>query len=131
MEKGKKGVIIVSLGTIAPFHSLPDKVRTGFANVIRSMPDYHFIVKIEADDNTTKALFKGVTNCDFIEWLPQKDILAHPRLKLFVMHGGINGLAEALLRGVPVVVIPMFADQFRNGRNVEKRGVGKVGRDPS
>ncbi|KHJ86572.1 hypothetical protein OESDEN_13671 [Oesophagostomum dentatum] len=126
MEKGKKGVIIISLGTIAPFHSLPNKVRTGFANVIRSMPDYHFIVKIEADDNTTKALFKGVTNCDFIEWLPQKDILAHPRLKLFVMHGGINGLAEALLRGVPVVVIPMFADQFRNGRNVEKRGVGKV-----
>ncbi|KHJ74812.1 hypothetical protein OESDEN_25572, partial [Oesophagostomum dentatum] len=55
MEKGKKGVIIISLGTIAPFHSLPNKVRTGFANVIRSMPDYHFIVKIEADDNTTKA----------------------------------------------------------------------------
>ncbi|VDM81278.1 unnamed protein product [Strongylus vulgaris] len=42
------------------------------------------------------------------------------------MHGGINGLAEALLRAVPVVVIPIFADQFRNGRNVEKRGVGKV-----
>ncbi|VDK48811.1 unnamed protein product [Cylicostephanus goldi] len=41
------------------------------------------------------------------------------------MHGGINGLEEALLRGVPVLVIPMFADQFRNGRNVEKRGVGK------
>ncbi|VDM53479.1 unnamed protein product [Angiostrongylus costaricensis] len=42
------------------------------------------------------------------------------------MHGGINGLTEAMLRGVPVVVIPVFADQFRNGRNVERRGVGKV-----
>ncbi|VDM69671.1 unnamed protein product [Strongylus vulgaris] len=78
------------------------------------------------DDNTTSSFFKGVTNCDFSEWLPQSDILAHPRLKLFVMHGGINGLEEALFRGVPVVVIPLFADQFRNGRNVEKRGVGKV-----
>ncbi|KAE9412257.1 hypothetical protein Angca_009446, partial [Angiostrongylus cantonensis] len=53
-------------------------------------------------------------------------LLAHPRLKLFVMHGGINGLTEAMLRGVPVVVIPVFADQFRNGRNAERRGVGKV-----
>lgn len=42
------------------------------------------------------------------------------------MHGGINGLLEAMQRAVPVIVIPIFADQFRNGRNVEKRGVGKV-----
>ncbi|KHJ85515.1 hypothetical protein OESDEN_14758 [Oesophagostomum dentatum] len=42
------------------------------------------------------------------------------------MHGGINGLVEALRRAVPLVVIPIFADQFRNGRNVEKRGIGKV-----
>ncbi|PIO54002.1 hypothetical protein TELCIR_24644, partial [Teladorsagia circumcincta] len=77
-------------------------------------------------DTTTQAFLKDVTNCDLIEWLPQSDILAHPRLRLFVMHGGINGLMEALLRAVPVVVIPIFADQFRNGRNAEKRGVGKV-----
>ncbi|EYB85021.1 hypothetical protein Y032_0306g2004 [Ancylostoma ceylanicum] len=42
------------------------------------------------------------------------------------MHGGVNGLTEAMLRAVPVVVIPIFADQFRNGRLVENRGVGKV-----
>lgn len=42
------------------------------------------------------------------------------------MHGGLNGLTEANLRGVPVVVIPVFADQFRNGRNVERRAIGKV-----
>ncbi|KHJ77243.1 hypothetical protein OESDEN_23137, partial [Oesophagostomum dentatum] len=78
------------------------------------------------DDLTTQAFFDGASNCEFVEWLPQSDILAHPRLKLFVMHGGINGLVEALRRAVPLVVIPIFADQFRNGRNVEKRGIGKV-----
>ncbi|VDO68707.1 unnamed protein product [Heligmosomoides polygyrus] len=126
MAKGEKGVIIVSLGTIAPFHALPNITKIGFAKVFRSMPDYHFILKVAKDDTTTSHFFKGVGNCDLIEWLPQADILAHPRLKLFVMHGGINGLTEALLRGVPVVVIPIFADQFRNGRAVEKRGVGRV-----
>lgn len=65
-------------------------------------------------------------NVDLVDWLPQVDLLAHPRLKLFVMHGGINGLVETALRGVPTVIVPVFADQFRNGRMVEKRGIGKV-----
>ncbi|KAK6046517.1 hypothetical protein COOONC_15978 [Cooperia oncophora] len=78
-------------------------------------------------DTTTSTFVEGLNNCDLVEWLPQKDVLAHPRLRLFVMHGGINGLMEALLRAVPVVVVPIFADQFRNGRNAEKRGVGKPG----
>ncbi|VDL67612.1 unnamed protein product [Nippostrongylus brasiliensis] len=100
MSKGSKGVVIVSMGTIAPFYAFSDAVKSAFVKVFQSMTDYHFVLKI------TKT---------------------HPRLKLFFMHGGVNGLMEAMLRGVPVVVVPIFADQFRNGRNVEKRGVGKVG----
>ncbi|KAK6027769.1 hypothetical protein OSTOST_06201, partial [Ostertagia ostertagi] len=46
MEKGNKGVIIVSLGTIAPFHAFPDATKAAFASVFRSMSDYHFILKI-------------------------------------------------------------------------------------
>ncbi|KJH47050.1 UDP-glucoronosyl and UDP-glucosyl transferase, partial [Dictyocaulus viviparus] len=126
MEKGRKGVIIVSMGTIAPFHGFTDITKIAFANVFRSMPDYHFILKIAKDDVTTASFLEDVPNSDLVEWLPQSDILAHPRLKLFIMHGGINGVMEAMLRAVPVIVIPIFADQFRNGRNVEKRGAGKV-----
>ncbi|KIH66186.1 hypothetical protein ANCDUO_03486 [Ancylostoma duodenale] len=75
MNKGKRGVIIISLGTIAPFHALTTKVKMGFVKVIQSMPDYHFILKISKDDTTTQSFFEGVTNCDFVEWLPQSDIL--------------------------------------------------------
>lgn len=51
---------------------------------------------------------------------------AHPRIRLFIMHGGLNGLIEAAQQGVPVIVVPFFVDQFRNGRLAEKRGMGKV-----
>ncbi|VDL68648.1 unnamed protein product [Nippostrongylus brasiliensis] len=127
MSKGSKGVVIVSMGTIAPFYAFSDAVKSAFVKVFQSMADYHFVLKITKNDTSTPLLFKSVTNCDLVTWLPQTDVLAHPRLKLFFMHGGVNGLMEAMLRGVPVVVVPIFADQFRNGRNVEKRGVGKVG----
>ncbi|KHJ80690.1 hypothetical protein OESDEN_19631, partial [Oesophagostomum dentatum] len=99
MSKGKKGVIVLSMGSIASFHAFPDRVKEDFAKVFRSLPDYHLLLKVAK---------------------------AHPRLKLFIMHGGVNGLMEAMIRGVPVVIIPIFGDQFRNGRAAEKRGTGKV-----
>ncbi|CAJ0588397.1 unnamed protein product [Cylicocyclus nassatus] len=126
MSKGNNGVIIFSMGSVAAFHAFPDRVKTAFAKVIQSFPDYHFIVKIAQGDITTHSLFEEVSNCDLVEWLPQADLLAHPRVKLFIMHGGVNGILEALTRAVPVIVIPVYGDQYHNGRAAEKRGVGKV-----
>lgn len=139
MEKGRDGLIIFSLGSIAQFHALDETKKGAIASLIRRMANYHFLVKISkgflflferrrhiAGDTVSNKYFSDITNVDLVEWLPQNDILAHPRIKLFIMHGGLNGLTEALLRGVPVIVIPIFADQFRNARNVERRGVGKV-----
>lgn len=38
----------------------------------------------------------------------------HPNVKLFISHGGLMGIQDALYSGVPVIGIPMFADQFSN-----------------
>ena len=37
------------------------------------------------------------------KWLPQQDILAHPKLKLFITHGGQSSTQEALCHKKPVV----------------------------
>lgn len=126
MAKGKEGVVIISLGSIVPFGSLPSPAKQEVLGVIREMKDYHFLIKIAKDDENTKILTKEIPNIDLVDWLPQVDLLSHPRLKLFVMHGGINGLVEAALKAVPVVVIPVFADQQRNGKMAERRGIGTV-----
>ncbi len=40
-------------------------------------------------------------------------------------HGGMNSIAEALVHGVPMVVIPFMADQLTNARRIEELGLGR------
>uniref|UniRef100_A0A182WIL7 Uncharacterized protein n=1 Tax=Anopheles minimus TaxID=112268 RepID=A0A182WIL7_9DIPT len=56
-------------------------------------------------------------------WLPQDDVLAHPNVKLFIAHGGLGGMAEAKYHGVPVLGIPIFAEQFQNIQSMVEEGV--------
>ncbi|MGF7532944.1 macrolide family glycosyltransferase [Bacillus mexicanus] len=57
-------------------------------------------------------------------YVPQLEILK--RARLFVTHGGMNSTSEGLYFETPLVVIPIGADQFVVGRQVEKIGAGKV-----
>jgi UDP:flavonoid glycosyltransferase YjiC (YdhE family) len=41
-------------------------------------------------------------------------------------HGGSGTAVGALAAGVPVVVVPLFADQFENGRRIADGGAGLV-----
>ncbi|CAG5925432.1 unnamed protein product [Menidia menidia] len=59
--------------------------------------------------------------------IPQKnDLLGHPKTKAFITHGGTNGIYEAIYHGVPMVGIPMFADQPDNMVHVKAKGAGLI-----
>ncbi|XP_014776559.2 UDP-glucuronosyltransferase 2A3 [Octopus bimaculoides] len=58
------------------------------------------------------------------DWVPQNDLLGHPKTKLFVTHCGNSGQFEALFHGVPMLGIPLFADQFYNSRRMTEKGYG-------
>jgi UDP:flavonoid glycosyltransferase YjiC (YdhE family) len=57
-------------------------------------------------------------------WVEQAKVLAEA--DLVVCHGGSGTVFGALAAGVPVVVVPLFADQFENGRRIAARGAGVV-----
>ncbi|XP_072944357.1 UDP-glycosyltransferase UGT5-like [Epargyreus clarus] len=59
-------------------------------------------------------------------WLPQVDVLCHPKILAFVSHGGMLSLSETAYCGKPLVTIPFFGDQFSNGAAANKLGFGKT-----
>uniref|UniRef100_A0A8D2DVJ1 UDP-glucuronosyltransferase n=1 Tax=Sciurus vulgaris TaxID=55149 RepID=A0A8D2DVJ1_SCIVU len=61
-------------------------------------------------------------NTRIFDWLPQNDLLGHPKTKAFVTHGGTNGIYEAVYHGIPMVGIPMFIDQPDNIAHMKAKG---------
>ncbi|KAF6372693.1 UDP glucuronosyltransferase family 2 member A2 [Rhinolophus ferrumequinum] len=62
------------------------------------------------------------TNTRLYDWIPQNDLLGHPKAKAFITHGGTNGIYEAIYHGVPMVGVPMFADQPDNIAHMKAKG---------
>jgi len=55
---------------------------------------------------------------------PLLSVLAHPNVRAHVSHCGINSVYESLQAGVPIVGIPMFADQRDMAVRVRDAGAG-------
>ncbi|XP_041475986.1 UDP-glucuronosyltransferase 2C1-like [Lytechinus variegatus] len=58
------------------------------------------------------------------EWLPQNDLLAHPKARLLIYHAGSAGVHEAINYGVPMLLLPLAGDQGANANLVDKKGMG-------
>lgn len=62
-------------------------------------------------------------------WVPQRDVLPH--VAALVCHGGSGTVLAALGAGIPLVVVPLFADQPENARRIAAAGAGIALPSPS
>jgi glucuronosyltransferase len=113
---GEDGFILFSLGSIVKAHEMPDRIRQMFLNVFSKLKQ-RVIWKWET--GTMEGLPKNVK---LGKWLPQQDILGHPKIKMFITHGGLLSTEEAVYHGVPLIGFPMFGDQDWNIKQAENLG---------
>ena len=99
------GVIVVSFGTIARVFG--PTYRELFAEALAQLP-YSVIWRYDEEPRPARL----GNNTLLLSWIPQSQLLDDKRVRAFVTHCGMNAAYETARAGVPVVAIPLFADQF-------------------
>ncbi|XP_028433603.1 UDP-glucuronosyltransferase 2B13-like [Perca flavescens] len=117
-SSAEHGVIVMSLGTLVG--SLPEDIAEHVAATFSQLPQ-----KVIWRHTGKRPSTLG-NNTLLLDWLPQNDLLGHPKTRVFVAHGGTNGLQEAIYHGVPIVGFPLMFDQDDNLFRMRVRGVAKV-----
>lgn len=121
VEGGKKGTVLMSLGTNILSSTLGEEILTTILKTFESLPDYNFIWKFEAEPHELPVVLGK--NVMVSKFLPQNDLLAQENLKAFITHAGGLSTQESLWYGKPMVCIPFIADQYRTTDKSVRMGV--------
>lgn len=117
-SSGDDGVVVVSFGSMVT--NLSTEHADALAAAFGQIPQK---VIWRFNGKTPKTL---AANTKLVGWIPQNDLLGHPKTRAFVSHGGTNGLYEAVYHAVPLVGVPLFVDQFENLAHLSRRGAAIV-----
>ncbi|XP_003801011.1 UDP-glucuronosyltransferase 2B4 [Otolemur garnettii] len=113
-SSGENGVVVFSLGSMVS--NMKEERANVIAAALAQLPQkllWRFDGKKPDTLGPNTRLYKRI---------PQNDLLGHPKTKVFVTHGGANGIYEAIYHGVPMVGIPLFADQPNNMAHMRAKG---------
>lgn len=119
------GLLVVSFGTWC------EPTLTGQAVLAQAMrtvlPAGHRVLW-KLNTTNTDLLAAAEKHADpktwkFVQWMPQNDLLAHPKVKLMVSHGGFHTSNEAAFHGVPLLLVPFMGDQPTNSALMVRRGM--------
>ncbi|KAI5090286.1 UDP glucuronosyltransferase 5 family, polypeptide B4 precursor [Silurus meridionalis] len=116
-SSGEHGVIVMSLGTLVG--QLPHDVANSVAEAFAELPQ-KVIWRYTGERPSTVG-----NNTLIMDWIPQNDLLGHPKTRAFVAHGGTNGLQEAIYHGVPIIGFGLVWDQPDNLAKMRVKGVAK------
>ncbi|HEY4866992.1 MAG TPA: glycosyltransferase [Candidatus Dormibacteraeota bacterium] len=118
-ELGDGPTVLASLGTV--FNSTPGVLEAIIEGLAQE--GSNAVVAIGPDQDPAR-FGPTPSNVRLEHYLPQALLLEH--CDLMVTHGGFNSVKEALIAGVPMVVIPITADQPYNAQRSASLGVGEV-----
>ena len=113
-------LVYVSFGTVAASQGLFPGM---YAAVVNSLADLRVRVLVTVGDAADPAALGPLPPVVHVErFVPQDQVLGEATA--MVTHGGSGSVLGALAAGLPIVVLPLFADQPRNAARVAALGAG-------
>ena len=113
-------LVYVTFGTMAGGTVVGDAAFRAALDAVRGLPIRVLLTAGRATD--IQALGDVPANVHVESWVPQADALA--AATAVICHGGSGTTFGTLAAGLPLVIVPMFADQPANARLVESAGAG-------
>ena len=117
VSKSKRGVAIAVFGSYCDF--FPPAIIQQLCDAFTEAT-MQFGLSVIWKMNTKE--FCRNDNILISRWLPQNDLLADSRVKLFVSHGGFNSIIESVYHAKPLIVLPIALDQPSNAAAAESKG---------
>jgi UDP-glucoronosyl and UDP-glucosyl transferase len=127
-KQPKASVVFLCFGSIGRFSAKQIKeIAIGLENsghrflwVVRSPPNpekrFEKLSELDLDTLLPEGFTDRTSDRGFIvkSWAPQVEILKHESVGGFVTHCGWNSVLEAVTAGKPMVVWPLYAEQWMN-----------------
>lgn len=115
-----KVVVYASFGSGIDALSMDVCLLKELVRVFNSLP-YAVLWKV---DDSIHNMFNLSSNVYTKSWFPQRDILNHHHVKVFLTQGGVQSTDEAIDSEVPMIGLPMMGDQFYNVKRYKDLGIG-------
>jgi UDP:flavonoid glycosyltransferase YjiC (YdhE family) len=115
-------LIYVTFGSVAPTMDLFPGVYRGAIDAFSALP-LRVLVTVGRDRDPAE-LGPMPENVRVEGWVPQREVMPHAAA--MVCHGGSGTVTMGLAAGVPMAVVPLFADQSWNAESIEAIGAGIV-----
>ena len=136
VEEATDGLVIFSMGSMVSEMSdeKANMVAETFAKLAPLRVLWRYNEKRRPKKLGSNTLIQGKSftsgslpvDCFILDWIPQNDVMGHNNTKLFITHGGTNGLYEAIFHAVPMLGLPLLVDQYDNMLRITDRGAGKT-----
>lgn len=118
-----KPLLYCTLGTQVGSMPLAGPVMNEIIEIIAARNDCQVVASI-GNSNGTEPRELNQQNTILVSAAPQLDILQ--RATAVITHGGLGTIKEAIMHGVPLVVLPFVHDQPANGARVAYHNLGIV-----
>ncbi|XP_037094196.1 UDP-glucuronosyltransferase 2B20-like [Pollicipes pollicipes] len=117
-SSGEHGVVLFSLGMTAfDPDAVPQQFVDAFVSAFSRLRQ-KVLMRFSA-----ARVAQIPSNVKIVDWLPQVDVLGHPKTRAFVTQCGIGSAMEAVYNGVPMLAVPIFVDQHENALFLQHRGL--------